>query len=223
MRRICRPSASSAWKWCAARRARSSEAGAIGGVVSLSTLHGGPDRGQVLLEGGGMGFGRVAMSGAGSFRQLTWGGVFERAHSDGDTSVRDSIGGPVSNDDYTRTVGSFSMGWSDRVTRSVRVDARFTSDERGNPGPYRIGSGRQLRRTRHHFARHQSQRAASRASGRSAIRCRCGIACRPRISRRHPRSSVRLATLTIGRAGSAAAIRRTWSGNAPASRSAWSC
>jgi hypothetical protein len=43
---------------------------------------------------------------------------------------------PVSNDDYTRTVGSFSMGWSDRVTRSVRVDARFTSDERGNPGPY---------------------------------------------------------------------------------------
>ena len=29
--------------------------GAIGGVVSLSTLHGGPDRGQVLLEGGGDG------------------------------------------------------------------------------------------------------------------------------------------------------------------------
>ena len=110
--------------------------GAIGGVVSLSTLHGGPDRGQVVLEGGGMGFGRVAMNGAGSYKQLTWGGVFERAHSDGDTSVRDSIGGPVSNDDYTRTVGSFSMGWSDRVTRSVRVDARFTSDERGNPGPY---------------------------------------------------------------------------------------
>jgi outer membrane cobalamin receptor len=110
--------------------------GAIGGVVSLSTLHGGPDRGQVVLEGGGLGFGRVATSGAGSFGQITWGGVFERSHSDGDTSVRDSIGGPVSNDDYTRTVGSFSMGWSDRVTRSVRVDARFTSDERGNPGPY---------------------------------------------------------------------------------------
>lgn len=110
--------------------------GAIGGVVSLSTIHGGPDRGQVVLEGGGMGFGRVATSAAGSFKQITWGGVFERSHSDGDTSVRDSIGGPVSNDDYTRTVGSFSMGWSDRVTRSVRVDARFTSDERGNPGPY---------------------------------------------------------------------------------------
>jgi len=110
--------------------------GAIGGVVSLSTLNGGPDRGQVLLEGGGMGFGRVAMTGAGSFSHLTWGGIFERAQTDGDTSVRDSIGGPVSNDDYTRTAGSFSMGWSDRVTRSVRVDARFTSDERGFPGPY---------------------------------------------------------------------------------------
>ena len=110
--------------------------GAIGGVVNLSTLHGGPDRGQIVLEGGGLGFGRVAMSGAGSLRQITWGGLFERAHSDGDTSVRESLGGPVSNDDYTRTVGSFSAGWSDRVTRSVRVDARFTSDERGNPGPY---------------------------------------------------------------------------------------
>ena len=110
--------------------------GAIGGVVNLTTVHGGPDRGQVILEGGGMGYGRVAMSGAGSYRQLTWGGLFERLQSDGDTSFRDSIGGPVSNDDYTRTVGSFSAGWSDRVTRSVRVDARFTSDERGVPGPY---------------------------------------------------------------------------------------
>jgi outer membrane cobalamin receptor len=110
--------------------------GAIGGVVNLTTVHGGPDRGQIVLEGGGMGFGRVAMSGAGSFKQLTWGGLFERAQSDGDTSVRESIGGPVSNDDYTRTAGSFSLGWSDRTTRSVRVDARFTGDERGVPGPY---------------------------------------------------------------------------------------
>jgi outer membrane cobalamin receptor len=110
--------------------------GAIGGVVNVTSRSGGPLTGDALIEGGSLGYSRVVGSAAGARGAWFWGGGFERLATDGDTSYRESIGGPVSNDDYERVLGSFSGGWSDRSTRRVRVDARFGRDERGNPGPY---------------------------------------------------------------------------------------
>lgn len=110
--------------------------GAIGGVVNVITRSGGPTEGNALFEAGGLGTTRFVGAANGGHGAWSWGSGFEYMKSDGDTSFRESIGMNVSNDDYERVVGNGTFGWSDRATRSVRVDARFGRDERGNPGPY---------------------------------------------------------------------------------------
>jgi outer membrane cobalamin receptor len=110
--------------------------GAIGGVVNVISRTGGPLQANGLFEGGSQDMSRLTAGASGSRQAWSWGASFERLASDGDTSYRESIGGPVSNDDYERLAGTASLGWSDRATRRVRVNARFGRDERGNPGPY---------------------------------------------------------------------------------------
>ena len=110
--------------------------GAIGGLVHVITRQGGPTRGDVTFEAGSRGTTRALASAAGGRQAWAWGAAVERLASDGDTSFRSSIGGPVSNDDYERLVGSASLGWSDRATRRLRIDARVTRDDRGFPGAY---------------------------------------------------------------------------------------
>jgi outer membrane cobalamin receptor len=110
--------------------------GAIGGVVNVITRKGGPTQATASAELGGQGASRLIGAANGGYRAWSWGASFERLSSDGDTSVRPSIGGPVSNDDYERVVGTAGIGWSDRATRRFRVDTRFGRDERGSPGPY---------------------------------------------------------------------------------------
>lgn len=110
--------------------------GAIGGVVNVITRTGGPLQANALVEGGGQDTTRLTAAASGSHQAWSWGTSFERLASDGDTSYRASIGGPVSNDDYARLAGTAMFGWSDRATRRIRVVARFGRDERGNPGPY---------------------------------------------------------------------------------------
>jgi outer membrane cobalamin receptor len=110
--------------------------GAIGGVVNVITRSGGPTEGGALFEVSGQGTNRFVGSANGGHGPWSWGGGFEYMKSDGDTSFRESIGTNVSNDDYERIIGNGTFGWSDRATRSIRVDARVGRDERGNPGPY---------------------------------------------------------------------------------------
>jgi outer membrane cobalamin receptor len=110
--------------------------GAVGGVVNIISTQGGPLQERALVEFGQQGTSRVDLAASGTAGHFSWGGSFERLASDGDTSFRTSIDGNVSNDDYERLVGTGSLGWSDRATRRVRVDAHFGRDERGNPGPY---------------------------------------------------------------------------------------
>ena len=110
--------------------------GAIGGVVNVITKTGGPLAATFLAEGGSQATYRVTGAASGSHHSWSWGGSFERLATDGDTSFRESINGPVSNDDYQRLAFAGSLGWSDRATRQFRLNARFTHDERGNPGPY---------------------------------------------------------------------------------------
>jgi outer membrane cobalamin receptor len=110
--------------------------GAIGGVVQVLTRSGGPLRGEASFAGGGYGTSIGRASAAGSAGAWTWGGAIDWTGTDGDTREFASAGGAVSNDDYERIAGSASVGWSDRSDRRIRVDARFSKDERGNPGPY---------------------------------------------------------------------------------------
>ena len=110
--------------------------GAIGGVVNVITQKAGPPQAHVLAEVGGQGTTRFTASTNGANGSWSWGAAFERLVSDGDTSFRESINGPVSNDDYERLIGTAGIGWSDRATRRFRVDTRFGRDDRGNPGPY---------------------------------------------------------------------------------------
>jgi outer membrane cobalamin receptor len=110
--------------------------GAIGGVVNVVTRTGGPLTADALIEGGSQATSRVTGSASGSHNAWFWGAGFESLNTDGDTSFRDSIGGPVSNDDYQRLALTATGGWSDRATRRFTVNSRFTRDERGNPGPY---------------------------------------------------------------------------------------
>ena len=111
-------------------------AGAIGGVINIITRKGGPVRFDGLMEAGGQGTAKFLAATNGSSGAWSWGAGIERLTSDGDTSFRESIGTNVTNDDYERVVGTVGLGWSDRATRSVRIDGRFGRDERGFPGPY---------------------------------------------------------------------------------------
>ena len=112
-------------------------AGAIGGIVHVITAHGGTAlRATAQVEGGGYGTSASSGSMAGARGAFTFGVGVDWLRSDGDGRIRSSIGGPVSNDDYERTSGSASLGWSDRASRRVRVDVKAARNERGFPGPY---------------------------------------------------------------------------------------
>jgi outer membrane cobalamin receptor len=110
--------------------------GAIGGIVHVITRNGGPARAQVSVEGGGYGLAHTSASTSGSQGAWRWGGSIDHLTTDGDTRERANLGRRVANADYARTEGSVSLGWSDRPGRSVRVDVRGDSDDRGFPGPY---------------------------------------------------------------------------------------
>ena len=110
--------------------------GAIGGIVHLITANGGAPRLSASVEGGGYGTRAGTASASGSRGVWAFGGGFDWLDSDGETGSFDSIGGRVSNDDYTRVSGSGSLTWSDRSSRRVRLDVRGDRYERGYPGAY---------------------------------------------------------------------------------------
>lgn len=110
--------------------------GAIGGIVHLITANGGDPRVSATFEGGGYGTRASTASAASSHGAWSFGGGFDWLDSDGETGTFDSIGGPVSNDDYSRASGSGSLTWSDQPSRRIRLDVRGGRYERGYPGAY---------------------------------------------------------------------------------------
>jgi outer membrane cobalamin receptor len=110
--------------------------GAIGGIVQIVTAHGGGLRTGGAFETGGYGTTAANGSLSGSIASVTFGASLDWLQSDGDTRTFASTGGPVANDDYRRTSGSLSVGWSDIAARRVRVDIKAGQNERGFPGPY---------------------------------------------------------------------------------------
>lgn len=110
--------------------------GAIGGIVHVISANGGRPRASATFEGGAYGRRASTVSGAASHGSWSFGGGFDWLDSAGDARTFASIGGPVSNDDYTRMSGAGSVAWSDMPSRRVRLDVRGGRNERGFPGAY---------------------------------------------------------------------------------------
>lgn len=109
--------------------------GAIGAVVRVVTRRGGPPTAAVTAEGGGYGTGRLTAATAGSQGAFEWGAHFDRLQSDGLNGERLHTGETVVNDDYQRQSGAAAMGWR-RGESYLRGDFRYSTDERGFPGPF---------------------------------------------------------------------------------------
>lgn len=110
--------------------------GAIGSIVHLISASGGSPRGSLTLEGGGYGQRASTASAAASRDAWSFGAGFDWLESSGDTRTFNSIGGNVTNDDYSRLSATGSIGWSDTPSRRVRLDVRGGRNERGFPGAY---------------------------------------------------------------------------------------
>jgi outer membrane cobalamin receptor len=109
--------------------------GAVGAIVHIITRNGGPLRATGSFEAGGLATRRGAASVAGSRRGWQWGLSFDSLNTDGDTRALPS-GTRVANDDYERTSGAGSFGWSGDRGRQFRFDVRSARTERGFPGPF---------------------------------------------------------------------------------------
>lgn len=108
---------------------------AVGGVVQLVTRRGGPFTAGGLFEAGAFGTWRANGTANGTTGRLRWGGGLERLSSDGFTGTAPGTGETVSNDDYTRTDATASLGYQgDRLLMTGLF--RVGDNTRGVPGPY---------------------------------------------------------------------------------------
>ncbi|BCS31646.1 catecholate siderophore receptor CirA [Luteitalea sp. TBR-22] len=108
---------------------------AVGGVVQLVTRRGGPFSAGGLFEAGSFGTWRANGTANGTTGRFRWGGGVERLASDGFTGTAPGTGEVVSNDDYTRTDATVSLGYQgDRLLLSGLL--RAGDNTRGVPGPY---------------------------------------------------------------------------------------
>jgi outer membrane cobalamin receptor len=108
---------------------------AIGGIVQVTTRHGGSPTGSASFDGGSEKFAHGRAGGAGSIDQWSFGGGVERTTTRGFTGIAPASGEDVSNDNWGSTNAAGSIGWSKNAT-AIRGDARWIDAERGSPGPY---------------------------------------------------------------------------------------
>ncbi|MBI3262822.1 MAG: TonB-dependent receptor [Acidobacteria bacterium] len=109
--------------------------GAIGSVVQVITRDGTGPRLEGSIEGGSFGTSRLVGRTEGAHRGWSWGVGGERFGSDGYTGRAPATGEVVSNDDSLMKHASAGLGWSG-PRADVRARARWTSTDRGFPGPF---------------------------------------------------------------------------------------
>jgi outer membrane cobalamin receptor len=119
---------------------------AIGSVVRVITRQGGQPAGSVSIEGGGFDTFRATAATSGGVGNWQWGAGAERLTTDnfnGETTATGAsiendgaTGAVVENDDYER--GSVTMlgGWKNARGIGVSGNVRYSTDERGSPGPF---------------------------------------------------------------------------------------
>lgn len=108
----------------------------IGAVVQLVTRRGGRPRVDGLLEGGSQGTTRLAVDGAGSRGNWSWGTGAERRRSQGYTGIAPATGERVTNDDDRLTHASGTLQWQRPSGPDFLVSANIGRDQRGFPGPF---------------------------------------------------------------------------------------
>jgi outer membrane cobalamin receptor len=109
---------------------------AIGGVVQLRSKIGGRPSVSSLIESGSCGTTRLAAGTTGSRGAVDWGVSVERTGSDGWTDAAPATTDRVTNDDYRASTLSLAANWRAGERSTLRVDGRFGTNERGNPGPF---------------------------------------------------------------------------------------
>jgi outer membrane cobalamin receptor len=109
---------------------------AIGSVIRIVTRKNGAPAASAVIEGGSFDTTRLAAATSGEVNGWSWGGAVERQATDGANGGRAANGQTIANDDYERHMVSAAGGWRRGANAGVRGDIRYTTDERGNPGPY---------------------------------------------------------------------------------------
>jgi outer membrane cobalamin receptor len=109
---------------------------AIGGVVSLRSALGGRPAARGLIEAGSYGTTRLAVGTTGTRGAVDWGVSVERASSDGWTGEAPASSDLVTNDDYRASDVALAVNWRAGGRSTLRADARFGTNDRGNPGPF---------------------------------------------------------------------------------------
>lgn len=110
-------------------------ADAIGSVVQIVTKHGAGPIADGLAEGGSFGTSRIVARTQGSRRGWSWSLGGEHLATAGFEGTAPATGERVANDDYRLRQASASAGWQG-AAGDIRVRGRYTSTERGNPGPF---------------------------------------------------------------------------------------
>jgi outer membrane cobalamin receptor len=111
-------------------------ADAIGGVVHITTRHGGAPSATALFEGGGRQTVRAMGAARGTLGRWAFGASGERNQSDGFTGIAPATGEIVSNDDWRQSVAQAHVDWTHGSGTSVRADVRYLDGRRGSPGPF---------------------------------------------------------------------------------------
>ncbi|MCX6545442.1 MAG: TonB-dependent receptor [Acidobacteria bacterium] len=111
-------------------------ADAIGGVIQLRSKIGGRPSVSGALETGGYGTNRLTLGSTGSVGLFSWGAHVDRSSSDGWTDVAPGTTDRVTNDNDAASAVALATGWTLSNRSTLRVDARFGTDDRGYPGPF---------------------------------------------------------------------------------------
>lgn len=111
-------------------------ADAIGGVIQLRSKIGGRPAVAGGFETGAYGTNRLTLGSTGSHGVFSWGAHVERSSSDGWTGAAPGTTDRVTNDNDASTALAVATGWTLSARSTLRVDGRFSSDDRGYPGPF---------------------------------------------------------------------------------------
>ena len=109
---------------------------AIGSVVRIVTRQGGAPDASASFEGGGFDTLRLTAGTSGAVGEWHWSGSTERLTTDNFNGQRTASGSIVENDDYERSSGQAAGGWRHGGGAAVRGSVRYSTDERGSPGPF---------------------------------------------------------------------------------------
>ena len=114
---------------------------AIGSVIRIVTRQGGAPSASASLEGGGFDTFRATAATSGAVGSWHWGASTERLTTDNFNGTRTASGAIVENDDYERISGEAAGGWRNTAGAAVRGSVRYSTDERGSPGPFGADPG----------------------------------------------------------------------------------